>query len=160
MLSMLETLTQVISKRLSLVMKKVASQQKLMIERQQRILHQDTIAILKQIKCLRGIGPVDYLSTQTNWDSRVAEIISGKPYIDKEDIRIFDVEQPDEEFVWHRDNEDRIIEVLSGDGWQFQPEGSLPVLLKPGIGFTIRKGEYHRLIKGVNNLEIRVTKLL
>lgn len=92
--------------------------------------------------------------------SREVVIIGGKPYIDKEDIRIFDVEQPDEEFVWHRDNEDRIIEVLSGDGWQFQPEGSLPILLKPGIGLIIRKGEYHRLIKGVNNLEIRVTKLL
>jgi hypothetical protein len=53
-----------------------------------------------------------------------------------------------------------MIEVLSGDGWQFQPEGSLPILLKPGIGFTIRKGEYHRLLKGINNLEVRVTRLL
>lgn len=87
-------------------------------------------------------------------------IIGGKPYTDINDIRIFDVEQLDEEFVWHRDNEDRIIEVLSGDGWQFQPENSLPILLKPGIGFTIRKGEYHRLIKGINNLEVRITKLL
>jgi hypothetical protein len=131
-----------------------------MIERQQRILHRDIIAILKQTNSVQATGHVDYRSTQKNWDSKVADLISGKPYIDKEDIRIFDVEQPDEEFVWHRDNEDRIIEVISGDGWQFQPEGSLPILLKPGIGLTIRKGEYHRLIKGVNNLEIRVTKLL
>ncbi len=91
----------------------------------------------------------------------MAAITGGNnPYIDIEDIRIFDVEQPNEEFVWHRDNEDRMIEVLNGDGWQFQPENSLPILLKPGIGFIIRKGEYHRLIKGVNNLEVRITRLL
>lgn len=90
----------------------------------------------------------------------MAEIFSGRPYEDEGDIRIFDVKQPDDEFVWHQDHEDRIVEVLSGDGWQFQPEGSLPILLKPGIGFTIRKYEYHRLIKGINNLELRITKLL
>ena len=93
-------------------------------------------------------------------DLKVAEISSGKPYIDNGDIRIFDVDKDESEYVWHRDNEDRMIEILSGDGWQFQPEGSLPILLKPGIGFTIRKGEYHRLIKGINNLEVRVTRLL
>jgi len=81
-----------------------------------------------------------------------------KPYVDDGDIRIFDIEAADEEFVWHRDNEDRIIEVLEGDGWRFQPEGSLPLLLKPGIGFTIRKGEYHRLIKGINDLKIRINR--
>lgn len=81
-----------------------------------------------------------------------------KPYTDDGDIRIFNVESADEEFVWHRDNEDRVIEVLEGDGWRFQPEGSLPLLLKPGIGFTIRKGEYHRLIKGINNLKIRINR--
>ena len=97
---------------------------------------------------------------QRNLVSREVVVISGKPYTDIGDIRTFDINEDQAEFVWHRDNEDRIIEVISGDGWQFQPEGSLPILLKPGIGLTIRKGEYHRLIKGVNNLEIRVTKLL
>lgn len=81
-----------------------------------------------------------------------------KPYTDDGDIRIFNVESADEEFVWHRDNEDRVIEVLEGDGWRFQPERSLPLLLKPGIGFTIRKGEYHRLIKGINDLKIRINR--
>jgi hypothetical protein len=93
-------------------------------------------------------------------DSKAAATIFGKPYIDDGDIRTFDVTIDDCEYVWHRDEEDRLIEILSGDGWQFQPDGCLPLLLKPGIGFTIRKGEYHRLIKGINNLEIRVTKLL
>ena len=84
----------------------------------------------------------------------------GKPYIDEGNIRTFSVDALDEEFVWHRDEEDRIIEVIEGDGWQFQPENSLPYLLKPEIGFTIRKGEYHRLLKGVNDLVVKVTKII
>jgi hypothetical protein len=81
------------------------------------------------------------------------------PYTDIDDVRIFDVTKDDSEYVWHRDNEDRIIEVLEGNGWRLQPEGSLPFLLAPGVGFTIREGEYHRLIKGVNNLKIRITPI-
>ena len=90
----------------------------------------------------------------------MAEIIFGKPYTDKNNIRTFNINAIDEEFVWHRDEEDRIIEVIEGDGWQFQPENSLPYLLKPGIRFTIRKGEYHRLIKGINNLVVKITKII
>lgn len=90
----------------------------------------------------------------------MAEITGGKPYTDKDNIRTFNVDAIDEEFVWHRDKEDRIIEVIEGDGWQFQPENSFPYLLKPGIGFTIRKGEYHRLIKGINNLVVKITKII
>ena len=56
--------------------------------------------------------------------------------------------------------EDRLIEVLEGDGWQFQPENSLPYLLKPGTKLKILKDEYHRLIKGINNLKIKITKVL
>ena len=93
-------------------------------------------------------------------DSREVVVISGKPYTDLGDIRTFDINEDQAEFVWHRDKEDRMVEVISGDGWQFQPENCLPLLLEPGIRFKIEEGEYHRLIKGINNLEIRVTKLL
>ena len=41
-----------------------------------------------------------------------------------------------------------------------QPENCLPLLLEPGIIFKIEEGEYHRLIKGIDNLQIRITKLL
>jgi hypothetical protein len=34
------------------------------------------------------------------------------------------------------------------------------LLLQPGIKFKIKEGEYHRLIKGIDNLQIRITKLL
>jgi hypothetical protein len=50
--------------------------------------------------------------------------------------------------------------VIEGDGWQFQPENCLPLLLEPGIRFNIEKGEYHRLIKGVNNLKVKITKII
>lgn len=82
-----------------------------------------------------------------------------KPYIDNDDIRTFDVSLPSEQYVWHRDNEDRQIEVLEGKGWQFQIEGCLPFLLKKGFTFTIEKGVYHRLIKGVDDLRIRINKI-
>ncbi len=82
-----------------------------------------------------------------------------KPYIDIDDgIRTFDINALDEEFVWHRDNEDREIEILEGDGWQFQAENALPFLLKPGLRFEIKAGEYHRIIKGVNDLKIRINR--
>jgi len=79
------------------------------------------------------------------------------PYLDVNDRRVFFVNRPNEEFVWHRDDETREIEILEGDGWQFQWEGALPWLLKPGMKFTIKENEYHRIIKGVNDLIIKIT---
>lgn len=94
------------------------------------------------------------------WGLKVVEITSGRPYTDTDNIRVFNVSKDQSEFVWHRDKEDRIIEVIEGDGWQFQPENCLPLLLEPGIRFNIEKGEYHRLIKGVNNLKVKITKII
>ncbi len=85
------------------------------------------------------------------------EITFGKPYWEEEGhIRVFDPSEEDAEFVWHRDMEDREIEVLEGEGWQFQVEKCLPWLLKKGMVFDIPKGEYHRLIRGVTPLKCRV----
>lgn len=88
---------------------------------------------------------------------------SGKPYVDERvneyNIRTFSVNEDDAHYVWHRDNEDRLIEVLKGDGWQFQWEGCLPWLLVPGMKQQIRANEYHRIIKGANDLVIRITPL-
>ena len=114
-------------------MKKVVLRLRLMTEMQRRTLHPDTIAILKQINSLRVTGLADYLNMLKASDSKAAATIFGKPYIDDGDIRTFDVTIDDCEYVWHRDEEDRLIEILSGDGWQFQPDGCLPLLLKPGI---------------------------
>lgn len=82
------------------------------------------------------------------------------PYEDYDNgVRIFDVEAEDSTYVWHRDHEDRMIEILEGDGWQFQWENALPWLIVPGMKFRIDANEYHRIIKGVNDLKIRITPL-
>ena len=76
-----------------------------------------------------------------------------RPYIDSDDIRLFHVIDDNKEFVWHRDKEDREIEILEGDGWQFQADNALPFLMKPGLKFKIKAGEYHRIIKGINEIK-------
>ncbi len=50
----------------------------------------------------------------------------------------------------------REIEILEGEGWQFQLQDCLPWLLKEGMIFDIKKSEYHRLIKGVTPLKCKV----
>jgi len=95
----------------------------------------------------------------------VAATISGKldfPFVEEVEIggmiRSFDPKIDSSEYVWHRDNEDREIEVIEGQGWQFQYDGCLPYLLEEGMIFEIKKGEYHRLIRGVTPLKCRIIK--
>ena len=88
----------------------------------------------------------------------MVETSSGKPYRDVGIIRIFSSNVLSEELVWHRDKEDREVEVLEGEGWQFQYESCLPYLLEEGMIFDIPKGEYHRLIRGISPLKCRIIK--
>ncbi len=88
----------------------------------------------------------------------MVEITFGKPYWEEGSIREFLPEKTDAEYVWHRDMEDREVEILDGEGWQFQLQNCLPWLLKKGMVFDIKKGEYHRLIKGVTPLRCRIYK--
>ena len=62
----------------------------------------------------------------------MAETIFGKdfPFVEEGEIREFSLDRENSEYVWHRDNEDREIEVIEGQGWQFQWEDCLPYLLK------------------------------
>jgi hypothetical protein len=82
-----------------------------------------------------------------------------KPYTEDGDIRTFYEHYDASEYVWHRDEEDRSIEVLEGNGWQIQFENTLPYLLKNGQTFDIEKYTYHRLIKGKDDLIVRLIKL-
>ena len=59
----------------------------------------------------------------------MVETSSGNPYIEDGEQRVFSVEHAKEEFVWHRDREKRRVTVLEGEGWQFQFEMKLPMLL-------------------------------
>jgi hypothetical protein len=72
-------------------------------------------------------------------------------------IRTFDCNIPDEELEWHWDEEDRIIEPLNDNDWQFQFDNELPQKIYKQI--KIPKGVIHRVIKGTTNLIIKITKI-
>jgi hypothetical protein len=73
-------------------------------------------------------------------------------------IRVFRTDLPDEELVWHRDREDRTVEVLVESDWKLQIEDSLPVTLEKCKKYFIPKGIYHRVVKGTTDLIVKITK--
>ena len=91
---------------------------------------------------------------------------SGKPYIDLEVtdkyiVREFSQNIDPIELMWHRDNEDRHVEILEcGDGWCFQFENELPIDLKPELTFFIPVQQWHRVHKGEGNLKIKIWREL
>lgn len=72
-------------------------------------------------------------------------------------IREFDQNVDNKELVWHKDKEDRIVEVLKNENWSFQMDNQLPEVLKDKL--FIPKESYHRIIKGNGNLIVKITKL-
>jgi len=84
-----------------------------------------------------------------------------KPYKDLEVeesvvIRVFNQEIDPIELMWHRDNEDRIIESIGVTDWKVQLDNTLPVLIKGQI--FIPRGVWHRAIKGTGNLKLKIYK--
>jgi hypothetical protein len=77
---------------------------------------------------------------------------TGVPYV----IREFTESVENEELVWHRDKESRVVNVLSGTGWQLQHDDELPIQLNQGEEYYIPKMTYHRLLKGQGNLVVRI----
>lgn len=74
---------------------------------------------------------------------------------DKQVIRTFSQDTIDEEFKWHRDAEDRLVEILEPTDWKFQFDNQLPQKLEGSL--TIPKGVYHRVIKGTGDLKVKIT---
>lgn len=62
----------------------------------------------------------------------------------------------EEDLVWHRDENDRHIHILSGDGWQIQFDNELPVVLEQFSTYFIPKEKFHRIIKGNGDLTIEI----
>jgi len=60
------------------------------------------------------------------------------------------------ELLWHRDDEDRTIEILEGINWMVQLDNQLPILLNSHI--FIPRGMWHRTIKGEGPLKIKIYK--
>jgi len=75
--------------------------------------------------------------------------------IDNSYIREFSLETSEEELVWHRDREDRLVKSLEVTDWKVQIDNNLPQILTE---IFIPKGVYHRIIKGTGSLKILITK--
>lgn len=72
-------------------------------------------------------------------------------------IREFDENIDSKELIWHKDKEDRIVEVLSNENWFFQMDNELPKKLEGKV--FVPKETFHRVIKGTGNLLVKITKL-
>jgi len=73
-------------------------------------------------------------------------------------IRIFSPDIPEEELVWHRDREDRVVTPINNNDWQLQIDDQLPIYLKQSEEYIIPKGVFHRVIKGTTSLTIKLLK--
>ena len=84
-----------------------------------------------------------------------------KPYIDLETtdkyiIREFGDNIDPIELMWHRDDENRTIEIMGNTDWKLQLDNSLPTSLQERI--FIPKHEWHRVIKGTKTLKLKIYK--
>lgn len=71
-------------------------------------------------------------------------------------IREFSPDVDSEELKWHRDYEDRLIVPVEDNDWMYQEDNSLPIPIKGEI--NIKKGVWHRVIKGTTPLIIKLKK--
>ena len=78
------------------------------------------------------------------------------PYKDSSNIRNFSKNVKKLELVWHKDDEDRDIEILEGKGWQMQFDDELPFELVKGDHIFITKHRIHRIHKGTTDLKIKI----
>lgn len=63
------------------------------------------------------------------------------------------------ELKWHFDEQDRIVTCEEETDWLFQLDNQLPVKIEKNKSIFIPEGEYHRIIKGTNDLTLKIKKL-
>ena len=73
-------------------------------------------------------------------------------------IRTFSANTDEMDLIWHADKENRVINVLEGNGWKFQFDEELPIEMVNGTSISIPKGKLHRIIKGKGPLKIQLCK--
>ena len=78
------------------------------------------------------------------------------PYTDNSNIRTFSKDVNAMDLIWHMDDEDRMIEVLEGEGWKVQLDNRLPLALTKGDRIFINEGDVHRIHKGTTDLKIKI----
>jgi hypothetical protein len=72
-------------------------------------------------------------------------------------LREFEESVDIDDLEWHRDREDRIVEVIGETDWELQMDNELPKKLKDKV--FIPKEIWHRVIKGTGELKVKITKL-
>ena len=95
--------------------------------------------------------------------------VTSKPYIEqifekhgtdeKYLIRTFSSQVSEDELVWHKDKSGRKVHILSGNGWGLQHDDELPNNIKKGGEYHIQRESYHRLIKGHEDLVVRIENI-
>jgi len=118
-----------------------------------------TNVLKRRIKLKQDTGLAAYHVMQNYSDSNQTSEGSGKPYTDLEItnkyiIREFGDDIDPIELMWHRDNEDRTIEILGETDWAIQLEDSLPTSLNSRI--FIKRHEWHRVVKGTGKLTLKI----
>ena len=71
-------------------------------------------------------------------------------------IRTFSSDTDIGEFTWHRDREDRVVELIEGENWYIQLDNELPKKLVKENKIFIPMGVYHRVIKGEGDLKVKI----
>ena len=84
-----------------------------------------------------------------------------KPYTDievtdKYIIREFSENIDPIELLWHRDDENRTVEIIGETDWKVQLDNQLPTSMNQPI--FIPKHEWHRVIKGTGTLKLKIHK--
>jgi quercetin dioxygenase-like cupin family protein len=78
---------------------------------------------------------------------------------DTKKYRLFKEDVEEEELMWHQDEWDREIVVLDGKNWKIQFDNELPIVLNVGDVIQIQNHIYHRIIKGNDNLVIKIIEI-
>jgi len=60
------------------------------------------------------------------------------------------------ELMWHRDDENRTIEIIGDTDWKIQLDNQLPTSINEQI--FIPRHLYHRVIKGTGTLKLKIHK--
>ena len=86
---------------------------------------------------------------------------TGKPYSDLEVtdsyiIREFFQDIDPIELLWHRDDENRTVEIIGKTDWMIQLENQLPISINEPI--FIPKHMWHRVIKGTDSFRLKIYK--
>lgn len=85
-----------------------------------------------------------------------------KPYkdleiTDKYIIREFSDDIDPIHLLWHRDDEDRVVQIIGETDWMLQLEDQLPTSMNNPI--FIPRHQWHRVIKGSGILKLKVNKV-